>query len=358
MAIDTGGGTQHMYNKKAAVDLIGCRPLAQCARVAEVYDEAKDVAFFDDPPLDWRMHDELTQNKSMVVAGHCPAEMELRSGGHDRGGVSCGFYEAQCVADSLRGPAGGAQARACIFPRRQTIAARAHGDFPMAITLAFDVYGTLINTDGVLAELEKHAGGRAGEFARLWRDKQLEYSFRRGLMRRYEHFGVCTAQALDYTSAFLDIPLAPQAKDALLGVYATLPAFDDVPDALAHARACGLRMFAFSNGRPEAVEGLLQAAGIRQFFIGIVSVDAVRSFKPNPDVYRYFLQSSGAAASGAWMVSGNPFDVIGALAAGMRAAWVRRTPAAVFDPWGLEPTLTVGSLAGLADAVAAQAGQR
>jgi len=34
-------------------DLIGHRPLAQCARVAEAYDEAKDVAFFDDPPLGW-----------------------------------------------------------------------------------------------------------------------------------------------------------------------------------------------------------------------------------------------------------------------------------------------------------------
>ena len=47
------------------------------------------------------------------------------------------------------------------------------------------------------------------------------------------------------------------------------------------------------------------------------------------------------------MISGNPFDVIGALSAGMRAAWVRRQPATIFDPWEFEPTLTLGSLADL-----------
>ena len=38
------------------------------------------------------------------------------------------------------------------------------------------------------------------------------------------------------------------------------------------------------------------------------------------------------------------FDVIGAISAGMKSAWVRRSPEAVFDPWGIEPTITVRSL--------------
>ena len=48
------------------------------------------------------------------------------------------------------------------------------------------------------------------------------------------------------------------------------------------------------------------------------------------------------------MVSSNPFDVIGAISSGMRAVWVKRSPDAVFDPWGIEPTLTVDSLLDLA----------
>jgi len=38
--------------------------------------------------------------------------------------------------------------------------------------------------------------------------------------------------------------------------------------------------------------------------------------------------------SDAWLVSSNPFDVIGVISAGMRAAWVKRSPDALFNSWG------------------------
>jgi 2-haloacid dehalogenase len=72
----------------------------------------------------------------------------------------------------------------------------------MAITLGFDVYGTLIDTHGIIVTLERFIGSKAAEFSRAWRDKQLEYSFRRGLMQNYENFAVCTGNAFDYTRPF------------------------------------------------------------------------------------------------------------------------------------------------------------
>ena len=214
----------------------------------------------------------------------------------------------------------------------------------MAVTLAFDVYGTLINTHGVVVALEKHLGCRAAEFSRTWREKQLEYSFRRGLMQNYETFAVCTRQALDYTGASFNVSLTDHDKDELMAVYKILPAFDDVAGGLTRARESGFRMFAFSNGSAAAVEMLLTHAGISDYFQGVVSVDEVKSFKPNPGVYSHFLRRAGAAGGNAWLVSGNPFDVIGAMSAGMSAAWVKRSPDALFDPWGIEPTVTVTSL--------------
>ena len=83
----------------------------------------------------------------------------------------------------------------------------------MAITLAFDVYGTLIDTHGVVIALLKHVGYKAPEFSRTWRDKQLEYSFRRGLMQNYENFATCTRNALDYTSSFHKVSLSPEDKE-------------------------------------------------------------------------------------------------------------------------------------------------
>lgn len=221
----------------------------------------------------------------------------------------------------------------------------------MPITLAFDVYGTLIDTHGVTVALERHVGARAAEFSRTWRDKQLEYLFRRGLMQKYENFDVCTRHALDYTDALFQASLSRAAKDRLLSAYRTLPVFDDVHVGLSKAKDAGARLFAFSNGVAEAVENLLAAAGIDDYFAGVVSVDEIQSFKPNPAVYDHFLQKSGTTAAEAWLVSSNPFDVIGAVSAGMRAAWVRRSPAAVFDPWGIEPTISVDGLVELTDRI-------
>ncbi|WP_136525175.1 haloacid dehalogenase type II [Geomonas ferrireducens] len=219
----------------------------------------------------------------------------------------------------------------------------------MEITLAFDVYGTLIDTHGVIVALEKIISDRAAGFSRTWREKQLEYSFRRGLMQNYETFAVCTRDALNYTDAFYKTALTEAEKDDLLALYRVLPTYDDVEPGLQRAKDAGFRMYAFSNGSAAAVETLLTHAGIRQYFIDVVSVDEVKSFKPNPGVYAHFLRRSGATGSSAWLVSGNPFDVIGAISAGMNGAWVKRSPDALYDPWGIEPTLTVSSLADLAD---------
>ena len=221
----------------------------------------------------------------------------------------------------------------------------------MSITIAFDVYGTLINTHGVVSKLQEIVVDQTQNFSQTWRDKQLEYSFRRGLMKEYETFAVCTAQALDYTCAYYKLDLTKEQIADLLASYRTLPAFDDVKEGLVRLKEKGCHLYAFSNGQAEAVETLLVTAGIRERFLGVVSVDGLKTFKPNPDVYEHFLRESDASAESAWLVSSNPFDVIGALACGMNAAWVKRSESAIFDPWGFKPTITVENLAVLADQI-------
>src|SRR5579863_9958429 len=67
-----------------------------------------------------------------------------------------------------------------------------------AHVLAFDVYGTLIDPFRIEEHLRAVFGDKAKEATELWRSKQLEYSFRRALMRKYKNFDVCTAQALQF----------------------------------------------------------------------------------------------------------------------------------------------------------------
>ncbi len=104
-------------------------------------------------------------------------------------------------------------------------------------TIAFDVYGTLIDTDGVVSRLREWIGSQADVFSQTWRSKQLEYSFRRGLMRRYENFAVCTRQALDYCCVEYDVSFSAEQKDALLQSYRALPAFADADESLVALKA-------------------------------------------------------------------------------------------------------------------------
>jgi 2-haloacid dehalogenase len=218
-------------------------------------------------------------------------------------------------------------------------------------TLAFDVYGTLIDTAGVVMALRQKIGDQATTASDLWRSKQLEYSFRRGLMQNYSDFAVCTRQALDFVCDSMNLPLSRDERDELLDSYRGLPAFADVTDGLKACNAEGLKLYAFSNGRPDDVHGLLEQAGIRNFFIDVVSTGEISSFKPNPGVYAHFLRRANCTGSEAWLISGNSFDVIGAISAGMRGAWVQRKPSMVFDPWEIEPNLKVNNLLQLASAI-------
>jgi len=217
----------------------------------------------------------------------------------------------------------------------------------MTVTLGFDVYGTLIDTHGVVVQLQTLIGDQAVAFSNTWREKQLEYTFRRGLMGKYRNFPVCTKDALEYACAVYKTSLSGEQKQNLLAGYLTLPSFADVSQGLDELQAAGFHMYAFSNGISDALETLLTNAGIRDYFIGVVSVDDVQTFKPSPAVYEHFLNVTGSTANGAWLISSNPFDVIGAISADMNAAWVQRSNTSIFDPWGIEPTVTVNSLSGL-----------
>lgn len=210
--------------------------------------------------------------------------------------------------------------------------------------LAFDVYGTLIDTNGVVSLLEKFVGSKAKAFSATWRDKQLEYSFRRAHMENYVSFAVCTKQALDYSCLYYKENLSDEQRNELMAIYAVLPAFTEVKEALEKFKAKGFRLFAFSNGKKEAVEKLLENAGVRDLFLGVVSVDDIKTFKPSPGAYAHFLRSAEAKSGESWLISSNPFDVTGSISAGMKSAWIQRSSEAIFDPWEIQPTIISNSL--------------
>ena len=216
-------------------------------------------------------------------------------------------------------------------------------------TLAFDVYGTLINTHGMIDLLQRYIGEeKALPFAVLWRDKQLEYSFRRSLMNCYQHFHTCTSDALANCIDTFDVSITAEQHSSLIKRYQTLPLYEDVVDCLDSIRErSDICIYALTNGPRQDVARLHESVAVDHYFINIVSVDEIKKYKPDPAVYQHFLDRTRSSKKDCWLISGNTFDVVGASTFGMNCVWIKRTQRQRMDPWGGRPTHTIQSLSKL-----------
>lgn len=213
--------------------------------------------------------------------------------------------------------------------------------------LVFDLYGTLVDPLAIAAELEQAMSrADARRVAQTWRRTQLEYTFRLTAMGRYEDFAWVTERSLEYALRECDSDLGPRDRATVLGRYDGLEPFPDVVPALEALAGAGHQMAVLSNGSRSMLRNCLAASGLRQHMPVVLSVDAVRAYKPHPAVYRLAAQTLQRPIDRIRLVSSNPFDIVGASAAGMRTAWANRA-AHPFDTLGTEPDITVTSLAEL-----------
>lgn len=210
--------------------------------------------------------------------------------------------------------------------------------------LVFDAYGTLFDVHSVTAAAESLWPGKGAALSQLWRTKQLEYTWLRSLMGRYEDFARVTADALDYACAALGLALEAVQRARLLEAYLHLATFPEAAAALGRLR--GIRLAILSNGSPAMLEPLVFNAGLHGLVTDVLSVDEVKIFKPDPRVYRIAVDRLGVPAKAIGFVSSNCWDAIGAKAFGFRTFWVNRSGAPV-DRLGIAPDHVLGSLADL-----------
>jgi 2-haloacid dehalogenase len=188
--------------------------------------------------------------------------------------------------------------------------------------LAFDLYGTLVDPVAISRELARLVGDRdSGEMARLWRLKQLEYSFRLTVMGRYRDFRWVTSRALDFAFASAGVHLSSRQARQLIELYDQLEAFPDAAPALRSLASMGYELAVLSNGSPAMIERCLDYSGLAEHIGHRISADEVRVFKPSPIVYRHAAERLARPIRQIRLVSSNAFDSVGASAAGMRTAW-------------------------------------
>jgi 2-haloacid dehalogenase len=190
--------------------------------------------------------------------------------------------------------------------------------------ILFDVYGTLLDVHSAIAREGKELGASAEGLSRLWRQKQLEYTWVWSLRREYRSFQAVTESALDHALAVHGVR-SDALRMRLLLAYRRLDPFPDVAMALADMRRQGLRLAALSNGDPDMLEAGLQAAGLRDALDAVLSVASLRIYKPDRQVYELGRSWADAPAQDIAFVSANAWDAGGAAAFGFRTFWIDRT---------------------------------
>jgi 2-haloacid dehalogenase len=210
--------------------------------------------------------------------------------------------------------------------------------------LVFDAYGTLFDVHSVVALCDELWPERGAQLSQLWRTKQLEYTWLRSLMGRYEDFASVTEAGLRYACAALQLPYDDGKRERLMRAYLHLGTFPEVKETL--PRLSGIKLAILSNGAPAMLREVVSNSGLAGLIPDVLSVDELRIYKPAPQVYRLAVDHLGAPAQAIGFVSSNCWDAAGAKSFGFRTFWVNRARAPL-DRLGFAPDHEIGSLAEL-----------
>jgi 2-haloacid dehalogenase len=213
----------------------------------------------------------------------------------------------------------------------------------------FDAYGTLFDVHAPALALASELGERGAAISAAWRAKQLEYTWLRSLMGRYADFAQVTADALDYVLAAHGVAGSP-VRERLLSLYTSLAAYPDAAACLQSIKAAGVRTGILSNGSPSMLAVAVSSAQLGTLLDYILSVDTVRIYKPNPEVYKLAPNAFGLEPAQIAFVSANGWDCAGAAAFGFRVINVNRFNQAD-ELLGASPEARVPSLTEAADAL-------
>jgi len=204
----------------------------------------------------------------------------------------------------------------------------------------FDAYGTLFDVHSVI-DAGRAITSDPAALSVLWRQKQLEYTWLRALMGRYEDFWAVTEAALRHSVRRLGLRADDGQLARLMEAYLSLPCFAEVPAAL--ERLAGRPRAILSNGSPRMLAAAVTASGLERHLQHVLSVDAVKTYKPSPAVYALAPRALGIPAAELLFISSNAWDIAGAKSFGYQVAWCNRTGAPA-EELGAAPDLVITRL--------------
>jgi 2-haloacid dehalogenase len=213
-----------------------------------------------------------------------------------------------------------------------------HPAAPRAVL--FDAYGTLFDVYSVGLAAEQLFPGQGAALAKLWRDKQIEYSRLLTTSNHgahYEPFWSVTEKALRYAIKLIAISADSirakgqfdsknddSAVQQLMNQYRHLSAFPENREVLEGLKSRGIVTGILSNGDSAMLEVAVKSAGLQEVLDHVISVDSIRKYKTHPDAYALGSNATGLQPKQILFVSSNGWDALAATWYGYRTLWVNR----------------------------------
>ena len=218
---------------------------------------------------------------------------------------------------------------------------------PQVKALAFDAYGTLFDVYSVSSLGEQLFPGHGRELSQVWRTNQLQYTWLRSLMGRYEDFEKVTSDALIFACNQLNLELSAKKHAQLMDAYNELDTFPEVKETL--KALSGIPLAILSNGSAKMLQAAVKTGGLEGVFRKVISVDEVKIFKPSPKVYQLAVDHFQVnSRSEIGFVSSNGWDIAGAASFGLTTFWINRSDAPM-EELGLKPAKILHKLTELVD---------
>ncbi len=198
-------------------------------------------------------------------------------------------------------------------------------------TLTFDIFGTVLDLGGSLAEpagrfiAERGSAVSGQQFWKDWRDRQRIEQYQDNLfMLGHSGYRETCRRAFIYCLRLHGVDFEYADVASFMAIYDELRPYDDAVSGLRRLADDGrYQLVALSNGEQSYLEKLAQD-NIGIPFAHVISVQNAGAFKPHPAVYRTAARMMGREAAQILMVAAHSFDITGARACGYRAAYVNR----------------------------------
>ena len=220
-------------------------------------------------------------------------------------------------------------------------------------TIVFDLNETLLDLSA-MDPVFQHLFG-AAEVRKLWFGQVLELFLTATVIDVYRPFGELTDAALEMVARQRGVRLDDADRERVREALRALPAYPDVRPALERLEAAGLTLATLTNSGERSARQLLERNGLTALFDAVLSVDAVRRYKPAREAYEHAAKQLDVQLGDIRLVAAHGWDVAGALAAGCAAAFVERPEQAV-DPPGERPDVVGRDLHDVAERILATHG--